>query len=82
MEAEKLQRVLSFSKSELWDAVMFIVDESIETETSAAISQDFEESKRNHQCGRAEAMKAFKELLQETRLESLKRSGQILPDNK
>jgi hypothetical protein len=82
MEAEQLQRILCFSKSELWDAVMFIVDESIETETSAAISQDFDETKRNHQCGRAEAMKAFKELLQDTRTECLKRSGQILPENK
>lgn len=54
---------LSFDTNEVFDAVMAYLDGSIEAEVDRAISYSIEGEKRVHACGRAEALKDFKDLL-------------------
>lgn len=55
--------VLSFETNEVFDAVIAFLDASIEAEVDRAISYSTEGEKRIHACGRAEALKDFKELI-------------------
>lgn len=57
------KRVLSFESNEVFDAVMAYLSLSIEAEVDRAISYATEGEKRIHACGRAEALKDFKDLL-------------------
>ena len=57
------KRVLSFDKNEVFDAVLAYLDASVEAEVDRAISYATEGEKRVHACGRAEALKDFKDLL-------------------
>jgi hypothetical protein len=57
------KRVLSFETNEVFDAVFAYLDASIEAEVDRAISYSIEGEKRIHACGRADALKDFKELL-------------------
>lgn len=54
---------LSFESNEVFDAVMAFLDESIESEVDRAVSYAIEGEKRVHACGRAEALKDYKDLL-------------------
>lgn len=54
---------LSFEKNPVFDAVLAYLDVSIEAEVDRAISYSTEGEKRIHACGRAEALKDFKELI-------------------
>jgi hypothetical protein len=54
---------LSFEQNNIFDAVVAFLDASIDAEVDRAISYSIDESKRTHACGRAEALKDFKDLL-------------------
>lgn len=75
MNKEKLQNSLVFEQNDVWDAVMSILDQVVVQEYTIAISQSTDEQKRSHQCGRAESIVYFKELLNETRQQALKNAG-------
>lgn len=57
------KRVLSFETNEVFDAVLAYLNASIEAEVDRAIAYSTEGEKRIHACGRAEALKDFKDLL-------------------
>lgn len=67
----KIQTSLVFHQSDVWDSVMSIIDEVQKAETSIAMSQSTEESKRGHQCGRADGIAFIKDLLEDTRAQAL-----------
>lgn len=54
---------LSFETNEVFEAVLAFLNGSIEAEVDRAISYATEGEKRVHACGRAEALKDFKDLL-------------------
>lgn len=60
---EDHKRVLSFETNEVFDAVLAYLSASIDAEVDRAISYSIEGEKRVHACGRAEALKDFKDLL-------------------
>ncbi|CAB5238362.1 hypothetical protein UFOVP144_48 [uncultured Caudovirales phage] len=60
---EDHKKVLSFETNEVFDAVMAFLDESINSEVDRAVSYAIEGEKRIHACGRAEALKDYKDLL-------------------
>lgn len=68
----KVQNSLIFHQSDLWDSVMWIIEEAEKAEMSMAVAQSTDESKRSHQCGRAEGVQFVKQLLEDTRSEALK----------
>lgn len=70
-EKIKIQTSLLFHQSDLWDSVMSIIDELYRSETASAISSSVDESKRSHQCGRADGVAYVKELLELTRQQAL-----------
>ena len=57
------KKILSFENNEVFDAALAFLDASIEAEVDRAISYSTEGEKRIHACGRAEALKDFKDLL-------------------
>ena len=67
----KIQNSLLFHQSDVWDAVMSIIDEIQKSETSIATSQSIDESKRAHQCGRVDGIFFVKDLLEDTRAQAL-----------
>ncbi|NDB81799.1 MAG: hypothetical protein EB127_03485 [Alphaproteobacteria bacterium] len=71
----KLLNSLTFEQSDLWDGVLFMIDEAFKNEVDIAINQNIEESKRPHQAGRADGIAYIKELLESTRSEALHLSG-------
>jgi hypothetical protein len=80
-QKSKIQNSLVFHTSDLWDAVMVIIDECERAECSIAISQGFDETKRAHQCGRAEGILYVKELLNDTRNAALDSVNRKSVDN-
>jgi hypothetical protein len=60
---EEHKRVLSFETNEVFDAVLAFLTASVDAEVDRAISYATEGEKRIHACGRAEALKDFKELI-------------------
>jgi hypothetical protein len=54
---------LSFESNEVFEAVLAFLDASVDAEVDRAISFSIEGEKRVHACGRAEALKDFKDLL-------------------
>lgn len=70
-EKIKIQTSLLFHESDIWDSVMSIIDELYKAEVANAISSGIEESKRSHQCGRADGVAYVKELLESTREQAL-----------
>lgn len=54
---------LSFDTNEVFDAVLAYLNGSIDAEVDRAISYSIEGEKRVHACGRAEALKDFRDLL-------------------
>jgi hypothetical protein len=60
---EDHKRVLGFETNEVFDAVVAYLSASIEAEVDRAISYSTEGEKRIHACGRAEALKDFKDLI-------------------
>ena len=54
---------LAFDTNEVFEAVLAYLSGSIDAEVDRAISYSIEGEKRVHACGRAEALKDFKDLL-------------------
>ena len=71
----KVQNSLVFHQSDLWDSVMWILDEAYKAEAGVAFSQSIDESKRAHQCGRVDGISFVKDLLESTRIEALKNTN-------
>ena len=58
-----IRRTLAFEKNEVFDSVIAYMDAAIAAEVDRAISYSIEGEKRVHACGRAEALRDFKDLL-------------------
>ncbi len=71
----KIQNALTFNQSDIWDVVMLILDEAIKAESQHAMSSGIDESKRAHQCGRADGISYVKELLNDTHSQALLNVG-------
>ena len=71
----KLQQSMQFEYSELWNSIMFVIDEAIESEIQLAIGPRIEGEDRAHQCGRADGVTFVKELLISTREEAQKKTN-------
>ena len=71
---QKIMNSLIFEQSDVWDAVLIIVNKALKSESDFAISA-MEEQKRAHQCGRADGILYIKDLLESTRSEALNLSG-------
>jgi hypothetical protein len=72
------QMAIGFSvpkENETLSGVLTILDESIKAETSLALGPIDGSEKRAWQCGRADALAAFKEVLIAVRQEALKQRG-------
>lgn len=69
---DEVRKVLGFEKNEVFDAVLAYLDASIAAEVDRAISYSIEGEKRVHACGRAEAIKDFKDLLLSEQAEALR----------
>ena len=67
----KIQNSLVFHESEIWDSVMHILQEAEKSEVLTAVSQTVDESKRAHQCGRADGIQFAIQLLNDTREQAL-----------
>lgn len=63
LDPKEVRRTLGFEKNEVFDAVLAYMDSAISAEVDRAISYSIEGEKRVHACGRAEALKDFKDLL-------------------
>lgn len=73
---------LSFDKSnELWTAVHLLLDASVESEMVNALSKENKGEDRAWHCGRTDALKAFKEILMNTRNDVLKDQGRPLEED-
>jgi hypothetical protein len=71
----KLLNSLTFEQSDLWDGVLFIIEQAYKNEVDIAINQNINEDKRPHQAGRADGIAYIKELLESTRSEALHLKG-------
>jgi len=71
-QKKKIQNSLLFHQNDVWDTILYILDETIKQESSLAINQNIEEEKRSHQAGRADGIVYFKELIEDTRAMALK----------
>lgn len=71
-QKQKILDSLVFHQNDVWDTVIYTLNEAIKQESSLAISQNIEEEKRSHQAGRADGILYFKELIEETREMALK----------
>jgi hypothetical protein len=60
---QETRRTLAFDKNEVFDAVLAYIDAAIAAEVDRAISYSIEGEKRVHACGRAEALRDFRDLL-------------------
>lgn len=71
----KVQNSLVFHQSDVWDSVNWIIEEAYKSECSIAMSQSLDESKRAHQCGRADGILFVKDLLESTRAQALENAN-------
>lgn len=71
----KLLNSLIFEQSDLWDGVLFVIEQAYKNEVEIAINQNIDENKRPHQAGRADGIAYIKELLESTRSEALHLTG-------
>lgn len=72
LNPEEAKKALAFEKNEVFDAVIAYLDASITAEVDRAVSYSIEGEKRVHACGRAEAIKDFKDLLLSEQAEALR----------
>ena len=62
-------------ENETLNGIFTILDESIKSETALALGPIDSAERRAWQCGRADALSAFKEVLNSVRQEALKQRG-------
>lgn len=72
LDPKEVRRTLGFEKNEVFDAVLAYMDSAIAAEVDRAISYSIEGEKRVHACGRAEALRDFRDLLLAEHEEALK----------
>lgn len=75
MKPEKLQEVLLFEKSEIWDACIHMLDKAYEIAAESAIDPSLSTEKRNFEAGQAYGYLSAKRLLVDTRAEALERAN-------
>jgi len=63
LDPQQVRKTLAFEKNEVFDAVLAYMDAAIAAEVDRAISYSIEGEKRVHACGRAEALRDFRDLL-------------------
>ena len=66
---QKILASLAFEQNEVFDAVIALLNESIQSEAARAVSIGIAEDKRSHACGRADSLGDFKDLLFATQQE-------------
>ena len=72
LDPKEVRRTLGFEKNEVFDAVLAYMDSAIAAEVDRAISYSIEGEKRVHACGRAEALRDFRDLLLSEQAEAQK----------
>jgi len=73
------QATLGFDKNEVWDTIIFILKQNIDTETADALHVNTVGEARIHACGRASALTDVLNVLVAERQEALrKRERQII----
>lgn len=72
LNPEDAKKALAFEKNEVFDAILAYLDASIGSEVDRAISYGIEGEKRVHACGRAEALKDFRDLLLSEQADALR----------
>ncbi len=73
---------LSFEKDNpVWKSVHILIDASIDSENAVALSKDVKGEDRAWHCGRADALKAFKQILIDTRNAVLQDQGRPLEED-
>lgn len=73
------QSVLGFENSEIWDTVIYILKQNIDTETADALNVNTTGEARIHACGRANALTDILILLQDERHNALQsRKNEIM----
>lgn len=73
---------LSFEKSnELWKAIHLLLDASVDAEVVNALAKENKGEDRAWHCGRADALKAFKEIIINTRNDVLRDQGRPLEED-
>jgi hypothetical protein len=73
------QAVLGFENSEIWDTVIYILKQNIDTETADALNVNTTGEARIHACGRANALTDILILLQDERHNALQsRKNEIM----
>lgn len=72
LNQDDARKALAFEKNEVFDAVIAYLDASISAEVDRAISYSIEGEKRVHACGRAEAIKDFRDLLLSEQADALR----------
>jgi predicted ester cyclase len=72
LDPKEVRRTLGFEKNEVFDAVLAYMDSAIAAEVDRAISYSIEGEKRVHACGRAEALRDFRDLLLAEQSEALR----------
>lgn len=70
MNEQELARVLSFTKSDIWDASIQLIDDFIESELRDSIGPLSEESQRAHMNGRVDGMLSLRDHLIEVQRSS------------
>lgn len=75
MTKERLQEVLTFGESPIWDAVIHILNAAYSSASENAIQEDVEPNKRAHLAGQAIGIQQAKQLLEDTRAIALERAN-------
>jgi hypothetical protein len=69
------------SKTELWTAVMKLIDTSIYTESVQAVGKEQKGEDRAWHCGRVDALMALKDLLVDTQEQAARQLGYVSSEN-
>jgi hypothetical protein len=73
------QSVLGFENSEIWDTIIHVLKENIDSETADALNVNTTGEARIHACGRASALTDILIVLQDERHNALqKRRNEII----
>jgi Trp operon repressor len=72
-------KTFGFEQSDVWEHIMFVLNENSEAEVANAISVNLTSEQRSHACGRAEVLKDLIRTLNEQRSYALElRKSEII----
>ena len=68
-------------KTELWDAVIKLIDASIYSESVQAVGKEQRGEDRAWHCGRVDALMTLKDVLVDTQIEAARQHGYVSSEN-